>query len=140
MSDAGPLLRRWFTEVWNERRDATIDELMSPDAAIQGLAPAAIRGDGFREVRREFLRGFPDLHIEVDDVVAQLDMAAVRFSCTGTHTGVFQGIPPTNAKVSFKGTVFARVESGRVVEAWNLVDQLTLLTQLGVVQMPSPPL
>jgi hypothetical protein len=56
----------------------------------------------------------------------------------GTHTGEFQGLPPTHKHVTFSGLELNRFEDGRVVEHWFQMDALSLLQQLGLVVLPGP--
>ena len=56
------VMRQWFQEVWNERREQTIDELMAPDAKVHGLAGGVIEGpEGFKPFHRAFCGAFADL-------------------------------------------------------------------------------
>jgi len=70
--------------------------------------------------------------------VAEGDLVAQRVHFEGTHTGEFQGLPPTNRKVEFSGLELNRFVDGRVAEHWFQLDALTLLQQLGLVVVPGP--
>jgi steroid delta-isomerase-like uncharacterized protein len=127
------LMRRWFDEVWNARRDEAIDELLAPHCLLHGLGPETMRGpDEFRPFRRAFLDAFPDVRIEVLSALSQGDEGFVRFRTTGTHTGDAMG-PATGKPIAIEGVSHVRYEDGRVVEVWNLVDFLTMYRQLGWV-------
>ncbi|MCO5165597.1 MAG: ester cyclase [Planctomycetes bacterium] len=124
------LTRRWFQEVWNERREATIDALFAADGVGYGL-PGQPRGpEGFRVFWRDFLRLFPDLQLEVHDAVESPPDAegtvtvASRFTARGTHA-------PTGRAASFPAMCFARWREGKITEAWNVVDFFGLQEQLG---------
>src|SRR4051794_19192041 len=92
------LVHRWFEEVWNKHRADAIDELLAPDTIAHGLGPggADLRGPaGFKEFHAQFTGAFPDIHITVEDVVCEGDLAACRFTGTGTHLGHELGAPPS---------------------------------------------
>jgi hypothetical protein len=74
----------------------------------------------------------------VEDAVAEGDLVTQRVHFEGTHTGEFQGLPPTHRKVSFSGLELNRFVDGRVAEHWFQMDSLTLLQQLGLVVVPGP--
>src|SRR5262245_24816 len=116
------LARRWFEEVWNERRVETIDELMAP-GAVGGLEGAYIRGtEEFKAFRATLLRTFPDLRFELEGIVAEGDDVAVRWRATGTQQGEGFGIVATSVQVSFQGMSWLRFADGRIVQgsdSWN---------------------
>jgi predicted ester cyclase len=85
-----------------------------------------------------FVEGFPDLQLTVEDAVGQGDLVAQRVHFAGTHTGVFQGLPPTRRKVEFSGLELNRFVDGRVAEHWFQLDALGLLQQLGLAVVPGP--
>lgn len=127
------LIRRWFDEVWCQKNAAAIDELMAPDALGHGLAEGggAIHGTReFKEFHQKFCRAFPDLQIRVDEVLAERDLTAARFTVNGSHTGEGLELPPSGREVSFSGMVFSRWRDGKIVEGWNLVDFPRMMQQL----------
>jgi predicted ester cyclase len=72
------LSRRWFEEVWNERRTATIEEILAPDA-IGHMESGEVTGvEPFKQTRDQFLTAFPDLRFEIEDVVSDGDDVVVR--------------------------------------------------------------
>jgi steroid delta-isomerase-like uncharacterized protein len=128
------IMRRWFEEVWNQGKTATIEELMDPQAVAHGLGSdgnPVVGPAGFRPFF-DTLRGtFPDIHITVEDVVSQGEKVACRWSATMTHQGPQLGLPPTGRKVAVTGMTFARVKEGRIVEGWNNWDVMGMMQQLG---------
>lgn len=85
-----------------------------------------------------FLEGFPDLRLEVLDSSADEAMVAQRILFTGTHTGSFRGLPPTNREVRFCGLEINRMVDGKVAEHWFQLDSVTLFEQLGLHVVPGP--
>ena len=133
------LVRRWFQEVWNQGSSAAIDELLADNAVIHGFGPQPLRGPaGFKPFHSAYRNAFPDVTISVDDMVAEGDRVAVRWSGTGTHTGDGLGPAATGRAIQFQGMNIVRIEGGKFVEGWNLFDQLGMLQQLGLVTHPLP--
>jgi steroid delta-isomerase-like uncharacterized protein len=130
------LMRRWFEEVWSQGRVAAIDEMMSTRVVVQGLGDNVQDIAGFKQFHTMYRSAFPDVRIQVDDVIAEGDKVAVRWSGSGTHRGNDLGFPATGTAIQFTGMTFARVENGKLVEGWNVFDQLGMLQQLGVVNLP----
>jgi steroid delta-isomerase-like uncharacterized protein len=119
MSATATIARRWFEEVWNDRRDAAIDELMAADSRghVEGQeveGPAA-----FRQMMAMFVGALPDLRIEIEDIIADGDRAAVRWRAAGTHGGHGFGFPATQRPVDIRGTTWLRVSDGKIVEGWD---------------------
>ena len=130
------LVRRWFDEVWNQGREATIEELFPTEGVAHGLgdSEADARGPAeFRPFVANIRSSIPDVHIDVDDILAEGDRVAVRITLKGTHSGMGLGVPPTEGKVSIQGIIIVRIVHGQIVEAWNSYDQLGLLRQIGVM-------
>jgi len=90
--------------------------------------------EGTLEFFRYLLTAFPDLRMDVDDLIAGDDKAVARVTATGSHQGEFMGIPPTQAQARMQIIDIMRFnESGLVCEHWGLADMLSLMQQLGVV-------
>jgi|SRR5438552_10622208 len=114
---------RWFEEVWNTRREAIIDEVMSPDS-LGHMEGAEIVGPlGFKSARTALLTAFPDFRVVVEATAADGESVVVRWKATGTHRGAGFGIQPTDRQVEFRGMTWFQIRAGRVVEgldSWNL--------------------
>jgi steroid delta-isomerase-like uncharacterized protein len=131
-TDNKALTRRWFEEVWNNRRRDLIYELSHRDAVTYGLAEGATATgiDQFMPFYDRFIATFPDIHITVEDVIAEGDKTAVRLTAQGTHTGDAMGIAPTNKRVSFSGIIMIRWKGGKIAEGWNEFDAWGMMQQL----------
>ena len=114
------LARRWFEEVWNQRRAGTIDEWLATESVCHA-DDGPIRGpQEFRARLHEPLLGaFPDIHVEVEGVLSQGDQVVVRWRSTGTHHGGGLGIPPTNQPVTLRGITWLRIQDGKLMEGWQ---------------------
>jgi steroid delta-isomerase-like uncharacterized protein len=136
MAQGETILHRWFEEVWNQRLESTIDELMADNYVSHGLTGPdghEVQGKAaFKPFCRHFCQAFPDLRITVEDAVVDGDRIAVRCSVTGTHTGPGVVAGPTNKSANFTGMCFARIENGKIAEAWNNFDFLSMYKQLGM--------
>ena len=97
--------RRWI-EVFNERDDAAEADIRARDYvahAPASLEPAPLDSEAWTRFLSGFVEGFPDLRLTVEDAVGEGDLVAQRVHFAGTHTGEFQGLPPTHKEVSFSG-------------------------------------
>ncbi|MEV5311432.1 ester cyclase [Streptomyces sp. NPDC052610] len=112
----------------------TIDEVVAPDLLFQ--APVSMGATGAQALKRVWvvlLRAFPDLRVEVEDLIAEGDRVVVRNTVTGTHQGEYRGLPPTGASVRYDEIFVFRFTDGRIAEIWGVVDVLSQLRQLGVI-------
>ena len=116
----------------------TIDEVVAPDALIR--TPLPVEGTGAelaKELFARLMRAYPDLHITIEDLIAEGDKVVSRNTVTGTHQGEYMGIPPTGISVTYNEVIITRFADGRIVETWAVVDVLAQMRQLGVI--PTPP-
>ena len=124
------IIRRRVEEIWNQGDLAIADELIADDYLSNGQT---IGREGYKQFVAGVRAAFPDLRLTLDDLVAEGDRVAVRYTGRGTHAGAFMGIPPTGKRVTFTGIDLFRIAHGRMAEEWLMFDQLGLLRQLGVV-------
>ena len=117
---AGAVLRLWFEEVWNQRRTGTIDELLAPQS-ICFTDEGPLQGpDDFKSRQYDpCIAAFSDLRVQVEDLIAQGDQVAVRWSASGTHDGAGFGFPATGKPVLFKGISWIRLADGQFQEGWQ---------------------
>lgn len=131
------LIKRWFEEVWNKGRTSAIDDMVTSQTMIHGLGPTARDVGAFKQFHAAYRNAFPDVKIQVDDVITEGEKVAVRWSGSGTHRGDGLGFPATGKAVRFSGMTIVRVDNGKLVEGWNEFDQLGMLMQLGIVSLPT---
>ena len=116
------VVRRLVDEVMNAGRLEVVDELYSPDlaaAARDGIAP--------------FRASFPDVRMEVVELIAEGDKVVGRFACSGTHLGAWLGHAQTGRRFEDVAEVsIFRLVGGRIVEVWGVEDNLGRLEQLGL--------
>ncbi len=112
----------------------TIDEFVAPDALIRTPLPIEATGAQLlKEVFARLVRAFPDLHVTIEDLIAEGDKVVSRNSVTGTHQGEYMGLPPTGKSVAYKEVFIARLADGRIAETWGVVDVLSQMRQLGAI-------
>lgn len=130
------LVERFVEGFWNEGNLSVADELMAPDAQIHlptGDVVNPNEAKGFAAMWRE---SFPDWHSTFEELVAEGDRVAERWTGRGTHRGELQGIPPTGKRVEAPGSVFYRIVDGKIVELWGQLDMMSVMQQLGAIAPP----
>lgn len=136
--DLEAITRRLYDQVWNARRYDVADELFDPEFQVDG-APGLRGGAAKVAPIRDYHASFPDLHVEIDELVVGEGRVAVRFTTTGTDTGGVKGRPATGRRVSAWGVEFLEFRDGRIVDGWVGVDWLGPFIQLGVIASPWAP-
>lgn len=122
---------RWFEEVWNQRREATIDELLSSSSVCHTENGPIVGPEQFRAgMYIPFLAAFPDLKVTVEDVIANRDRAVVRWSAAATHTGGGLGVPPTGRTVAIHGMTWVTIADGHLGEGWQFSNLAEVVQSL----------
>jgi predicted ester cyclase len=112
----------------------TIDEIVEPDALIHTPLPIEATGaQALNQVRPTLLRGLPDVHVTIEDLIAEGDKVVSRNSVTGTHQGEYMGLAPTSKSVRYNEIFIIRFVNGRIAETWGVVDGFSQMKQLGVI-------
>jgi steroid delta-isomerase-like uncharacterized protein len=128
------LMHRWFEEVWNQGREASIDELLATDAVAHGLVDgdgAEISGiESYRAFYRNFRGALSDVHVDVQDTISEGDLSAARFVVSARHTGEGLGKPAKGRNLNFTGMSMIRIRDGKIAEAWNNIDFANMLQQM----------
>ncbi|HUQ30675.1 MAG TPA: ester cyclase [Pyrinomonadaceae bacterium] len=136
-SESMEVVHRWFEEVWNKGREEAIDEMLAENGIAHGLVDEngkELQGPAeFKPFFRQFRDAFPDIQVAIEDCVTEGDMAAVRCRVTAKHTGAGLGVAATNKPVEFTGMSIVRVKDGKIIEAWNNFDFLSLNQQIGAL-------
>lgn len=131
-------IHRVFDEAFNQGNLAIVDELLSPDHLAHNAFGGGPNGSaGLKWLIVTFRAAFPDLHCNVEDEIQEGEKFAAHWTMRGTHKGSYMGNPPTGRPVEMQGIIFGRTANDRIVEDWTLVDQMSILQQLGIVPPPS---
>jgi predicted ester cyclase len=135
------LSKRNIEEVWNQRKLAVIDELVSANSVLHDptVPGGKVNGpQGYRQYVEIYLAAFPDLHFTIQDQFADGDQVATRWTGSGTQKGALMGIAPTGKRATVIGITIDRYQDGKAVESWVNYDALGMFQQLGVVPMLAP--
>jgi predicted ester cyclase len=133
------IVRRMVEEVQSQHQISAVDELFAADFVDHSVPPGLPPNrDGVKMQFVMFFSAFPDLHVVIHDQVAEGDKVVTRKTFQGTHQGDLMGIPPSGRPVAFEVIDILRVQGGKITDHWNLVDQLGLMRQIGVIPTPEP--
>ena len=127
------LVKRFVEEFWNEGNTAAADELMAVDAEIHMPTGEVVDLDGLKGFARAWRESFPDWYSTFEELIAEGDRVAERWTGRGTHRGELQGIASTGRRVEVPGSVFYRITGGKIVEFRGQLDMMRLMQQLGVI-------
>jgi steroid delta-isomerase-like uncharacterized protein len=127
-------VHRLFEEAFNQGNFAFAEQLIDATYIDHSPIPAPALGlEGFKK-RIALMRSvFSHLVFTVDDLLAEGEKIALRWTFRGRHTGTFAGRPPTDKLVTFAGINIEYLADGKIVEHWSVFDMQNLLQQLGVV-------
>ncbi|MBV9447822.1 MAG: ester cyclase [Streptosporangiaceae bacterium] len=112
----------------------TIEEIFDP--GVKQHVPFEVTGtQALKEMVFDRLyQAFPDLHVELEELIEEDDKVVVKDTVTGTHLGEYNGLPATGKSVSYSEIFIVRFAGGRIAEVWGVVDIFSQMKQLGVIQ------
>ena len=131
------LIRRFYAEIDNGNLEA-MDELVAEEyinhspPPFPGLAPGR---EGLKQAFRIFWEATPGRH-EIEDQVAESDRVVTRLTAYGKHAKDLPGIPATGQDLTMGAVAIHRIAGGKIVEHWGEMDELGLMQQLGVINLP----
>ena len=129
--DAKSLVRHFYDAV-GAGNLSVIDELVADDfvdrEAFPGLEP---NKEGVKQFFAMLRSAFPDLNMEVREMLADDDLVSVRVIATGTHEGDFMGMSSSGRRIEVQVFDILRIRNGQVTEHWGLMDAMTMMQQLG---------
>lgn len=130
-ADNRQLVRRYLEQAWGEGDIEGSAALLAPGYRRHlGAGAAPLDPSGQQERLKNFRSAFPDVSLEIQDMIAEGDRVAFRFTLRGTHRGVFQGIAPTGIRVEVSGMDMVRTQNGLLAEHWGGADMYSLVRQL----------
>jgi steroid delta-isomerase-like uncharacterized protein len=131
------VVRRFLEEFLSCGDPSVADQVLAPDFVDHNPSNADLPGrENVKRSVRDWCAAFPDTRTAVDDLIAEGDRVAARWTSTATHRGPFLGIPATGARVTVTASGLFRLSGGRIVESWDHFDALSLLHQLGAQVRP----
>lgn len=118
---------------------ATLDELTAPDFVYHnpGNPEVHTHEERKQKIVSALTAAFPDITLNVHDMIAEGDKVAVRYSMAGTQKNEFIGISPTNKRIDLSSLCIMRLAHGKVAELWVENNSLVMLLQLGVIPLPA---
>lgn len=135
------LVSRWLKEFADAHKEdatkllAVVDKYYAPDFVFHSSA-GDLNLEQYKQVATIYPKAFSDIDSTVDDIVAEGDKVAFRYTSRATHKGEFLGIAPTGKKVSQMGITIVRIAGGKIAETWAILDNLDLMQQLGAIPGP----
>ncbi len=128
------LIRRVIEEMWNQRKVELANEFYSEEFIGHDPNNPGVRGpEGIREIVLKYVHAFPDTQFSIDDMVAEGDRVAMRWTAIGTHDGDLDGMAPSGKPISVSGMSIDRIVDGKIVEEWSAWDALGMMQQIGVI-------
>ena len=133
------LARRLLEEAFNAGRLDVAEELVASDfVGHDPSLPEEVRGPaGLKELIAGYRTAFPDIHVTIEDQIADGDRVVTRWSAKGTHQGELMGMPATGKQATVTGITIDRIADGRIAESWNNWDTLGMMQQLGAIPAPA---
>jgi steroid delta-isomerase-like uncharacterized protein len=126
------LERRAYEEIYNKKNMAAIAQFYSKDWVCHPSLPGTPTDlEGMKQSSTLTSKAFPDMQVKLEDILAEGDKVACRWTATATHKGEFMGIPATNKQVTVTGIHIDRIAGGKIVESWNYSDMTDVMQQLG---------
>jgi predicted ester cyclase len=124
LSTKKALVKSFVEEVFNNHDISATEKYFAKENPPIG-------SERFKQSLSAQFKAFPDIQAKIEHIVAENDLVVVFLNFTGTHRGEFQGMPPTNKKINIRSADLYRIENEKIVEHWDIVDQLNLLQQTG---------
>lgn len=119
-NDCVTVARRWFEEVWNQRRAETIDELLTAESVCYADDGPITGPHEFRErMYAPLLAAFPDVRVTIEGTLVEGTNVVVRWTATGTHTGNGLGFPPSGKPIVLRGITWLHIPGGKLMEGWQ---------------------
>ena len=130
------IVRRFFEEGPSKGDLSAANELLASNFALNVPLPCAPGIQGINDVITACRAAFEGLNVTIEDMVAEGDKVAARFTARGVHRGAFMGLQPTGKSITMTGIEIFRIEDGKIAELWGEANLLGLMQQLGIL----PPL
>ncbi|MFN2134962.1 MAG: ester cyclase [Candidatus Promineifilaceae bacterium] len=134
MPSTTTLVHKIFDQAFNQGNLAVVDELISLDAMAYAPGWGIPTGRlGLKQLIASLRMAFPDLQCVVNDEIECQNRAAALWTLRGTHHGAFFRTLPTGKPVEVKGLLFANLENQQITKGWLMIDQMSMLQQIGAV-------
>jgi ubiquinone biosynthesis protein len=131
VAEANKALFRSFLDACNAGDSQAVWRLWAPNTVHHESALDCAPSDVYA-LMSSFMYAFPDLRFEIEQLIADGDIVAARLVARGTQQGEFMGLPPSGQPVDVTIMAQVRIIDGRMVEHWNVIDEVHLMEQLGL--------
>lgn len=128
LSNEKNVIKSFIEKVFNKHNISATEKYFTKENPSIGLG-----SEGFKQSLNALFTAIPDIHANIEHIVAENDIVVVFLNFTGTQKGEFQGMPPTNKKINLRSADLYKIEDEIIVGHWDVVDQLNLLQQTGVI-------
>jgi steroid delta-isomerase-like uncharacterized protein len=138
--EAKEIIRRWNEEGWSGGKYELANEIISPEMKVHGAGGQAVGvgPDGLIDLIKTWRTAFPDGRMEIDDLIVEGDLVAIRNTWYGTHQADFYGVPPSGKSVAVTSVGLDRVTDGKVNEGWGELDMVGMMQQMGALPSVGP--
>ena len=138
MSDQIQEVVRGCWEVANSHDASGFKDYYRKDVVYHGGAEEIKGVENVTAYLQGYLTAFPDMKLTIEDIFSHGDKVFSRVRAEGTNTGELMGMPPTGRRVDLRWIMNeARVANGRIVEEWEVLDELEMMRQLGLAEAPA---
>jgi predicted ester cyclase len=117
------LIESFIEDIFNKHDISATEKYFAKDSTTGSV--------DFKQFLSALFKAFPDMQTKIEHIVAENDLVVVFLNGSGTHAGEFRGKSPTNKRVNIRSADLYKIESEKIVEHWDVVDQLNLLHQTG---------
>jgi steroid delta-isomerase-like uncharacterized protein len=125
-----------YNEAWDKGDVEALKEIFSPDNVWHTISGQDISLEEMLETLKQRMQMFPDRTNSIEDTILEGDKVVLRYTFRATHEGDIEGFPATGNKVEFEAIEIVRVENGKIVECWDVSDDLSFYQQLGMELKP----
>jgi steroid delta-isomerase-like uncharacterized protein len=127
------IVHRFFAQGPSKGDLNAANKLLADDFTLHVPLPCSPGVQGINEVIVACRAAFEGLNVTVEDMVAEGDKVAARFTAYGVHKGAFMGLPPTEKPIVMTGIEIFRIEDGKIAEIWGEANLMGLMQQLGIL-------
>jgi steroid delta-isomerase-like uncharacterized protein len=131
------IIRRYWDVKWNLRDPDQLDELQAPEVVYHSPSMDINGLDEYKQVYGMFAAALHDTQTTVEEIIAEGDKVMTRVITRGTHEGELDGIPASGNTVAVTQYTVFRLVDGKIVEENELIDELGLMTQIGMELKPA---
>lgn len=124
------IIKRFVDDFINSADERCLDDLVLDSYVYRSPGEEVVGREGLIVMFRTYRQAFPDMAIEVHDLIVGDGKTVLDFSLSGTHEGDFMGLPATGRKFKTRGIVISRFQEGKIAEEWEILDVMSMLDQL----------